>query len=192
MTLRDLLKKREKINDEKPPSSSDSDGPPPDFTFLRSTTNSQEIIEPPSFANDKSPNHNSQVQHPSRLSRFRSSSNASVTSKASSKGEKRLSARLHIRSHSRESSVSSVNIPADLPIIGDANDEGDREAQWEERATILAQRNATTRSRSSTLQETKLSSAHAGGDLQSKNEDENRPVITRNVSDALGDVRILN
>jgi hypothetical protein len=41
----------------------------------------------------------------------------------------------------RGSSSSSVNLPPDLlQIAADAGDEQEREAQWEKRATVLAQR----------------------------------------------------
>lgn len=66
----------------------------------------------------------------------------SPTSPSRPQRERRLSHLLH-RS-SRNSSSASVNVPADLPQVdvgNDAQDEQDREAQWEKRATILIQGN---------------------------------------------------
>lgn len=57
------------------------------------------------------------------------------------KERRRLSQRLHL-GKDRSGSNSSVNLPPDLPAIEDAysdsGDRQDREARWEERATILA------------------------------------------------------
>ncbi|EXJ71252.1 uncharacterized protein A1O5_05058 [Cladophialophora psammophila CBS 110553] len=148
MPIRDLLKKKEKI---------DSDvalQPPPlpqatPFTFVRTDTHTEEYINPPGFDDDrelatpiepKSPS-------PSRRSfgRFRKSQSPGAAELSSPEKEKkehrRLSERLHLN-RDRSASTSSVNLPADLPEIADAYTEsGDRqetEAKWEERATILA------------------------------------------------------
>ncbi|KAI4161474.1 MAG: hypothetical protein LQ342_004877 [Letrouitia transgressa] len=162
MTLKDLLKKQQKIKDNATESSA------AEFTFMRSDTNTQELIEPPSYPDDQTPrphkDHRSISEH---FSRFRSSSNASVDSTTSSRGEKRLSHRLHLRSHSRTSSSSSVNLPTDLPAISDdAGDREEREAQWENRATILAKENPIARQ------------SLAGSDS------DGRPPISRGISDA--------
>ncbi|KAI9824286.1 MAG: hypothetical protein M1832_002094 [Thelocarpon impressellum] len=141
MPLKDLLKKkpRQATPDDGPPFI-----PPTDFTFMRSDTNSEEIISPPGFAGD---GHSSPYQadqgRQGRQSRFRSGSNASATSAISSAGnknEKRLSLqRLNLRRSSRASSVSSAHIPADLPdIAADGRGGDEHEAQWEKRATLLA------------------------------------------------------
>lgn len=180
MPLKDLLKKRDKIKEEvtgiqdPPPVPS-----PTEFTFMRSDTNTQELIQPPTFADDGDVPTPAHEHHASKLvSRFRSSSNASTSSKVSSKGEKRLSQRLHLRSASRASSISSI-VPADLPAIEDAADGSEeKEARWEERATILAQGNHTM-SQESAAKEAK-------GSLHSHRN--SKPAMTRSISDAKGDV----
>ncbi|KAL8735868.1 MAG: hypothetical protein Q9181_002646 [Wetmoreana brouardii] len=181
MTLRDLLKKREKISKDAGPGNAPTkeDASPAQFTFMRSDTNTQEVISPPSFAEDHNP-HLTKDTHSEkkRFSRFRKASNASTTSTVSSQGEKRLSSRLHLGSHSRSSSLGSVNVPGDLPIISDGvagNEE--KEAQWEKRATILAQENAIAKQVRS--QEGSVADSSLGG----------RPAISRSISDAQGDVR---
>ena len=183
MTLRDLLKKREKIRDDAgekqvPASSKDSPPPPPEFTFMRSDTNTQEVISPPTFADEQI--HQPKTSHEKkRFSRFRSSSNASAKSTTSNVGEKRLSSRLHLGSHSRSSSAGSANIPSDLPAISDAAGESeDKEAQWENRATILAQVNPVvkqSRSRENSVGESSIK--------------DGLPAQVKHISDAKGDVR---
>ncbi|KAL8795591.1 MAG: hypothetical protein Q9195_002012 [Heterodermia aff. obscurata] len=159
-----------------PPGSS-----PAEFTFMRSDTNTQELIQPPTFADEGDVPTPVHEHHASKIaSRFRSSSNASTTSKVSSKGEKRLSQRLHLRSASRASSISSI-VPADLPAIEDAADGSEeKEARWEERATILAQGNHTM-SQDSAVKEAK-GSLHNHGN--------SKPAMTRSISDAKGDETI--
>lgn len=197
MTLKDLLKKKEKIKEEVTPAATDAspevDSPPP-FTIMRSDTNTQELIRPPTFA--------SEIEEPvpeiqptsKRFSRLRSASNASTSSRTSNKGEKsekRLSQRLHLRSHSRASSQNSVNVPADLPDIKDLSIEAeDKEAKWEERATILANSNPNARPYSQdghhsrpvtpigNVQDTEPASLGA------------RPNVTRSVSSAQADENI--
>lgn len=155
MPLKDLLKKRDK---HKGHDHDDHDAQPaaPEFTFLRTDTNTQEIIQPPSFPDDPTTNSNStstsapaQGKEAPQLapkrpgSRFRSVSSISVTSNASQSEGRRLSQRLHLRSHSYASSGSSVNVPSDLPSISDGvgEDGEEKEAMWEERATRLARGN---------------------------------------------------
>lgn len=198
MTLKDRLKGREKQKEEDKVGPTDHpDASPPNFTFLRTTTHFQEQIQPPSYAGDAvpvpgpgpGPGPDGQ-RHPSprRLSRFRSASNASSKS-VSNKGEGRLSSILHIRSHSRESNTS-INVPTDLPEIGDCKAAAeDQEAQWEERATILAQQVAATRSRANTIAGPKLTGAQSETDLPTVDHRETRPGVIRHVSDALSDVR---
>ena len=184
MPLKDLLKKRDKIKENATPAKD----PPPEqspteFTFMRSDTNTQELIQPPTFDEEAGPPLPAHEHHASKLvSRFRSSSNAAVASKASSKGEKRLSQRLHLRSASRASSVSSI-VPADLPAIEDAADGSEeKEARWEERATILAQGNHTMHPDPAGTEEK--------SGLHSRVNSLSRPPMTRNISDAKGDVGI--
>ena len=153
MTLKDLLKKNEKIKKDITPSvasPSESDPIAEGFTFLRSDTNTQELISPPTFTNEVAESSPSKNEHrlSSHFSRLRSSSDASARSahsKTSPKSERRLSQRLHLN-RSRTPSSSSVNVPTDLPDIQDVAVQGEeKEAQWEERATILAKGNPNNR-----------------------------------------------
>lgn len=190
MTLKDLLRKREKTKEEptKPTSSPPRAPPAPEFTFIRSTTNTQELISPPSFGSQKASEPAIKTSSESgHHSRFRSSSNTSTSSKASTKGEKRLS-KLRLRSHSHASTASSSKIPTDLPAIRDGDKEGeDQEAQWEERATILAQQNLTFRP---TSQDVQPASASAERRLGTSDGSEDRPATSQSISDAQGDVGI--
>ena len=185
MTLKDILKKKDKIKSGDPlPAGSPTD-PVPEFTFLRSDTNTQERIKPPTFHDEAPPS--SDTHHLSKhFSRLRSPSNVSQSSRPSSKDEHRLSQRLHLRSHSRSSSQSSINVPRDLPDIQDVAVHGeDKQAQWEERATILAKENPNNRpisqgshSRPTTPKEGGTQHpAHLG----------DRPVLERTISDAKSD-----
>lgn len=151
MTLKNILKKKEKIRDEGgfPPASKGPTLSPavPEFTFLRTTTTTQSIIEPPSHPHDP-------VRQPALLSpepqgklgRFRRHSHASENAPPrlddySAKSENRLSGVLHF---GRSRSSSSPNVPENLPDVnataGVARTE-DEEAQWEKRATLLAKGN---------------------------------------------------
>ncbi|KAF2634670.1 HCP-like protein [Massarina eburnea CBS 473.64] len=153
MTLKDILKKKEKIKEE----GATSQGPvlPPDvpaFSFFRTTTTTQEEIEPPSFPGD--PTRQSALflsPAPRGLTgRFRRHSNVSSASRAppgaeQHKQENRLSQRMHF---GRSRSSSSANIPENLPeITGDgvARSE-EEEAKWERRATILVTSNSALKS----------------------------------------------
>ncbi|KAI4199267.1 MAG: hypothetical protein LQ350_004727 [Teloschistes chrysophthalmus] len=183
MTIRDLLKKKEKNKQDagqtQSSSAAEASPPPTPFTIMRSDTNTEEVISPPSFAEDDKPESTTKDAHSGkkRFSRFRKPSNASMISTVSSHTEKRLSTRLHIGSHSRSSSAGSVNVPSDLPAIRDGTGEGEeKEAEWEKRATILAQENAVvkqTRSREGSV----TAGSGSGG----------RPPRTRSLSDARSD-----
>jgi hypothetical protein len=155
MTLKDLLKKKDKVQGE----SSQADGPEeplpapegvPQFTFLRTTSTSQEVIVPPSYPGDREIR--PKQEQNKRLSRFRRHTNAAVsppdsrsTSGLDARPElgRRLSERLHLGRTSRAASTSSVNIPDDLPNEpeGGAAKGEEEEAQWEKRATLLAKSN---------------------------------------------------
>jgi hypothetical protein len=152
MTLKDLLKKKEKIKVDQ----GESQAAPsnllspdvPEFTFLRTTTNTESIIEPPSFPGD--PTRQQPLLSPTephkRFGKLRRHSNAGQNgAETEAKGEHRLSERLHF---GRQRSSTSVNVPDDLPDVGDAvvarNDED--EAKWEKRATMLARGNSVIRS----------------------------------------------
>ena len=183
MPLKDLLKKRDKIiDDEQKERRLDLAHSPPEFTFMRTDTNTQELIQPPSFPGEDALPVSNKERHTSKLvSRFRSSSNASSSSKTSGQGEKRLSQKLHLRSASRASSTSS-NIPEDLPAIeGAPEGSEEREAKWEERATILAKENPIAN------HPTAATGEQIG--LRSRGNSESRPQLARNLSDANGDVR---
>lgn len=191
MTLRDRLLRREKQKEEESVEPTDPGESPRNFTFLRTTTDSQELIQPPSYAGDGLPDPDDSQYHtsPKKVSRFRSASNAS--SKASNKSEKRFSSILHIRSYSRESNATSINVPTDLPEIRDGKAAAeDQEARWEERATILAQQVAATRSRSNTVADAKLTVAQSETESSARDRGENRPGMIRHVSDAISDVKI--
>ena len=170
MPLKDLLKKKEKISTDASEGSRTASGQPdtPQFTFIRTTTDLEETIEPPSFPDD--PGQPPDKSKTSKLSsRFRKSpspltANANVRPDVQpndskprdpnnfeppkTKGhERKLSERLHLHSRSSShsnSSINSTNIPSDLPEIPseavDIKDE-DGQAKWEARATILAKSN---------------------------------------------------
>ncbi|OJD30890.1 tetratricopeptide-like helical [Diplodia corticola] len=162
MTLKDLLKKKDRIGDEAaaqplPPRASADDAaaraPPPEFTFMRTTTSTQEVIAPPSFPGEQPPpktptGHHGAFLSPNdvspgarstpetRRSIFRTLSSAGSSPRG---GEnKRLSERLHLGGRSRSAS-SLVSLPSDLPAVDESvARSADDEAQWEKRATILA------------------------------------------------------
>lgn len=154
MTLKDLLKKKEKIKDEgatRPASTAPKiSSEVPEFTFMRTTTTSQSIIQPPSFPGD--PTREEPLLSPEphkKLGRFRRHSNVgSSDSSGEHKGEHRLSERLHF---GRTRSSSSVNVPENLPEAseGVARTEDD-EAKWEKRATVLATGNTLPKSPATT------------------------------------------
>lgn len=173
MPLKDLLKKRDKIANEGStamPSSSDSTGrtaplPPrlspsvPEFHFIRTTTTTQETIEPPSFPGDPV-RHEKPLLSPtshSRFGLFRSKSSAGVQSptgtgagwqqsvpedqgpahaSTNTHAKSKLAERLHF---GRGRPESSINVPDNLPEVGGdgvARTE-EEEAKWESRATVL-------------------------------------------------------
>jgi hypothetical protein len=192
MVFRELLKKKEKLETEA--DSVEALPTPPQFTFLRSTTNTQEEItipdDPPNYSYDQpaSADDASDGGHHTRFSRLTgrsrsqsSASNASRSSEASKSTErlpssKRLSQRLGLRKQD-----SSAVVPGDLPEIQDGQDgDGDGDA-WEERATILARENEKVRSRPATpvnadmpdVGGMKLGEAKEGGIVASKSTDDN-------------------
>ncbi|KAF2132582.1 hypothetical protein P153DRAFT_283581 [Dothidotthia symphoricarpi CBS 119687] len=138
-----LLKKKDKIRDEgavpTSPRGATLAPPAPEFTFLRTTTSTQEAIEPPSFPGDPT------REAPPLLSpepqgvfgRFRRHSNASTHSHSGADdGKQKKAERIHF---GRTRSSTSVNVPDNLPEVG-----GDGvartledEEKWEKRATAL-------------------------------------------------------
>ncbi|KAK5744806.1 hypothetical protein LTR17_001882 [Elasticomyces elasticus] len=181
--LKELLKKKSKIEKDVTPTVEHSGGglAVPEFKFIRTTTESEEIIEPPTYPGDENqPGNAPEKQKKSRPHLgFRKSTHnaahakqASVESLASQenekgeqqlpvrpKSERKLSERLHLhRDRPRSASgESSTHLPDDLPeapaAVPAPSREGERvakehkeanehrEAQWEKRATILAQSN---------------------------------------------------
>ncbi|KAF2766230.1 HCP-like protein [Teratosphaeria nubilosa] len=185
--LKDLLKKKEKIGQEGVGGSGghgdDQQPPPPqqrehealaipEFTFKRTTTETEEIIQPPTFPGDVVPNGQSAGQEKRKRRHtlsFRKPSRDSGKKEPPveigdeklplrSKAERRLSERLGLhRERSRSTSTEpSTNLPVNLPEAPEAvaplSTHGDpadhhkaqreqQEAQWEKRATILAQSN---------------------------------------------------
>ncbi len=186
MPLREILKKKDKAHDG-PDNHLENTPPVPEFKFMRSDTNTQEIL---SFPEDEayepaaSADGSSDVQR-SRLSRFTGRSRSqSTTSNASRSSEtskskdrspntKRLSQRLGLRKQE-----SSTAVPQDLPDIKDGQ-EADGDA-WEQRATMLARENEKNRSRPGTpvrddlpdLEALKLGEQSEGGVVASQHTDD--------------------
>ncbi|KAL2263067.1 hypothetical protein VTK26DRAFT_8355 [Humicola hyalothermophila] len=129
--------------------------PPPEFTFIRTDTYTQEVVYPPSAGPRegyldpglKSPD----SSKPRRsLDVFRGGRSRS-TSESSYRSVNRLSQRLRLS----RSPASSENVPQDLPEIvvpegAEDDKDGTTESQWEKRATILARENEKNRSRPGT------------------------------------------
>ena len=217
MTLKDLLKKRDRIHEDAPPPVAPAPLESPEFTFMRTDTHTQELISPPTFASDTQPHHakTDDLHSHNPFSRLRSGSVASVASissskegrRPSSKDGKRLSRSLHFRSSSRASSQASANIPSDLPDIKDVAIHGeDNQAQWEQRAAILASANANTRARALSHSDQGGRSPPGQGHRRSRSEISvpssglvqvehtahlgDKPVVKRSISDAKGDENI--
>ena len=188
MTLRDLLKKKDKVNQSQI-SEGSSTTVAPAFTLIRSDTHSQEVLAESSFpsAAIESATTAEKAIPEKHSSRFRSLSSASTAAR-DLKGERRLSQLLNLRSHSHDSRTSSINIPIDLPKIDDSTGgREESEAQWEKRATILAKENPNLRSSTppegipvAALGELLVSEARSNGPPQ---------IGKRYISDAKGDVR---
>lgn len=206
MTLKEILKKKEKIKEHVTPNVVSPHDPGPiaeAFTFFRSDTNTKELISPPSFTSEvaEPPSYKNEHRLSSHFSRLPSSSNASTQSAQSStspKSEKRLSQRLHL-TRSRTPSSSSVNVPTDLPDIQDVAVQGEeKEAQWEERATMLAKGNPNNRPvflngyPKGVTPEQKFYRDRFPQETPSNPEQDlsARPGITRSVSSAKGDENI--
>jgi hypothetical protein len=155
MPLRDLLKKKGGVRHDEKGQQSSLDIPQDDsqFRFLRTTTNSEEEISPPAFPGDRrqppptsAPVIEKRQKGHSLFRRQHSPSNA-----ADGESSKTLGDRLHLVSRSRSASSTSVNIPANLPEIeGAAVKSEENQAEWENRATLLAKGNALSRTTSPT------------------------------------------
>lgn len=165
-SLRELLRKKDNIDSSEEPRPHQVQAN--EFTFVRTDTHTEEYIRPPAF--DDEPQ--SSIEPPrtpsaSRRSfgRFRKSaspaaSDTSSPEKERKEGHRKLSERLHLNKD-RSASTSSVNLPNDLPSIEDAyTDSGDRqdkEARWEQRATLLASKSPIIIPNSPTAQMSNLS-----------------------------------
>lgn len=175
MAIRDLLKKKDKINET---SSTPASGPeivqdvpatssPPEFKFFRSTTSMQESIEPPTYPEDSlpaTPPESSGADTPRRrrisaLNFRKPSRSPAKSTTANDTGgytpsshdgtvdkSRRISEkfdRMRLSSRNRTVSQNSAHVPEDLPEIEKSGREGsDAEAQWEQRALLLANKNA--------------------------------------------------
>lgn len=164
MGLRDILKKKDRIEDSDENRRGDAVErlQAPEFTFIRSDTHTQEVIHPPRGPGsiDENPedlNHLTASSGGSRSHRLseafrstRSSRGSSVSSRNSNSNSnivpdrpspgRRISQRLRLS----RAPASSENVPANLPEIitttadvQGADEEG-AESQWEKRATLLA------------------------------------------------------
>lgn len=200
MTLKDLLKKKDKLSNKDGKTPVVSEAPATsEFTFLRTDTYTQEEIQPPSFAGDPKGGIHVPVRpstppasSPKRSlgGRLRKGSNTSTNSPDSLRDSRSLSQRLHLGSKSRGSSTSSVNVPTDLPTIYDAysehGDKQEREAKWEERATILARENVLAQPPMGALSQMSIIST----DPASHRRSHSRSASIRSISDAFGDENI--
>ena len=111
----------------------------PALTIVRSDTHSREILNPPSFGPEKP---DGAWEHASG-DIARGSSHPKSTPSRSPPGESRLSSIFHLRSHSRTKSNSASVQEDQRPLGSDQlEDSEDKEAQWEKKATILAQDHA--------------------------------------------------
>ncbi|KAF7533385.1 hypothetical protein G7054_g7131 [Neopestalotiopsis clavispora] len=178
MGLRDMLKKKDRFDHEYSPDQHAAvdrlSGP--EFTFIRSDTHTQEVIYPPPspIVHDNEPDQylsakdsSSAGASKSRRSldvfkpRSRGSSLSSSKSSefaAANKKDGNVTRRLSHRLHLSRAPSTSEYVPENLPTIkigdGDADggpDKDAREREWEKRATILAQRNEQTLSRSASV-----------------------------------------
>ena len=141
MTLKDLLKKKDKIKDEgaAPTARGSATLSPdvPEFQFYRTTTSTHEAIEPPSHPDD--PTRAGPLLSPEprgAFGRFRRHSNASSQGSHTAEGATKGLERLHF---GRARSATSANVPENLPEVGGdgvARTE-EEEAKWEKRATVL-------------------------------------------------------
>jgi len=197
MPFRDLLKKKEQIEEQTnyaEPQQREALEPLPGFKIIRSDTHTEELLEAPSFSpdDDRLARPAQSPSSPRRsLARFRSISRPSDPDGSPRGLNRRLSERLHLhRDKSRSSSTSSANLPSNLPDIQDAytdrGDEEEKEARWEQRATILASANKSPSIAAS------IGESTAQMSQLSLNSSPVRPRPSRSISDAESDVNIQN
>jgi hypothetical protein len=147
MPLKDLLKKKDKSKEDNATAKLPTLAPDvPEFTFLRTTTHTQETFEPPSFPGDPTRASEPFLSPKSAgfKGRFRRHSNAAQTSSGAGNSSTKSEHKIFGRSRSS----SSVNVPQNLPEVGGdgvARNEED-EAKWEKRATMLVQSTNVLRS----------------------------------------------
>ncbi|TRX98903.1 hypothetical protein FHL15_000245 [Xylaria flabelliformis] len=167
MGLRDLIKKKERLGESDAGYSETLNRlAGPEFTFIRSDTNTREIIYPPSHpvnrhlsaretgsAASKARRSLDVFRPRSRGSSLLSASGDSDGDSPTKKEHRRLSQRLGLARHApRTSEYVPDNLPENLPQINITNSNDPttaetkeakeaREQQWEKRATILATTN---------------------------------------------------
>jgi hypothetical protein len=188
MGLRDMLKKKDRLGQEE--YKADPNKLQSEFTFIRSDTNTQEVIYPPNHqqhrdhdgyltAKDSSsePRRSLNVFRPRSRGNSTSSYNEKEGAGSGGGGGPRLSQRFHL---SREPATSNY-VPTDLPAInvpstpgngsgsgtpGASQDRETKEAaerEWESRATRLAAQNESVRSRSTSPMPSPGGGRHASG-----------------------------
>lgn len=207
--LKDLLKKKEKIEQEQKPAP-ESRLDVPQFTFIRSTTESEEIIEPPSHPDDTTGRSSTEKKESRRTLGFRHSSSSSISKGPSlssaaerssqqlpvrPKGERRLSERLHLRrdrSRSASSAASSTHVPEDLPAAPDtfapraaSSVDGAEEKDAKEQREAQWEKRATILAMSSPLREGQGQAQPEQNTTGSRNRSR-----SPSISDAAGDVNI--
>jgi hypothetical protein len=143
--LKDLLKKKDNISKNAPPTTKPADLAVPEFRIIRTTTETEEVIEPPHFEGDdvKPANAGKEPKKERRRTLFSRSISAGTPKDAPPKArtsldsdepkgvqslavrpknERRLSERLHIggRSRSKTDVTTSSHLPENLPAAPDA------------------------------------------------------------------------
>lgn len=202
MPLRNLLKKKEKIEEKTDTYSRPSSQPqqlqqafdPPQVKIFRSDTHTEELLSPPSFPDESAPAPNQTFYHALPTSqeksfhRVQESSWTSEREEASQKQHRSLSDRLHLSSKNRSKSAgaTSSHVPAGLPEIPDAytrgGDEEEKQAEWEQRATVLVSANRSPNARPELAHSTTGMSQLSIGESQRRR--------SASISDAESDVNI--
>jgi hypothetical protein len=185
MPLRDLLKKKDNIENNGEYTRPSNLPQATEFTFVRTDTHNEEYVQPPSFDADSDSwrKDGEESPKPGLTGRWRRLSRASPgETSPSGKDHRRLSHRLHLN-RDRSASTSSTHLPSDLPHIEDdysAENREAKEAEWEERATRLASKSPNTATFPPTGPMSHLS-------LGAPSRSPSRP---RSISDAASDVNI--
>nr|POF26350.1 hypothetical protein CFP56_22499 [Quercus suber] len=224
--LKDLLKKKDRIARDAHPADTASQpshlNPVPEFKFFRTTTSSQEVLQPPNYDDtdgqedakrEKESHKERHSVEKKRVLGFRRSSNAAYTKDPTAqieeqdggklpirpKQERRLSERFHLHRPRSSSAEPSAHLPDDLPdapssvvsVVSPANGaveeevsaKEQREAQWEKRATFLAQHNPLLEADFQRLRE---DGSHESDGKEKRRSEDGNPMI----SDARGDINI--